>query len=304
MDGATEPRPLRRLPDVPSSLMRIVLSRKGVDSGSGRIASPILGDWLISLPIPGASQITYGDLRFRDISIATLARDLSHGRLRSSSQAHLDPDLRQAMYPRKPGWRPIFGQGEKRSKAHLQSHGVTVGDLFLFYGWFREVELRKDGRYHYKEHCHDMHVIFGWLQVGAVVSCDDPRLSRIKWARYHPHFRSHYGTAYIANQKLQLGGQMHGTRGGGHFAHYHDCLRLSEPDQPSRRLWRLPRWFYPRDGCFPITYHPKKSAFHRQGTYCYLKSAARGQEFVLNTSEYPEAMSWARRLIAKGTEAQ
>lgn len=80
MAGATEPQPLRRWADMPCSLMRIVLSRKGVDSGSGRIASPILGDWLISLPIPGASQITYADLQFKDISIATLARDLSHGR--------------------------------------------------------------------------------------------------------------------------------------------------------------------------------------------------------------------------------
>ena len=148
-----------------------------------------------------------------------------------------------------------------------------------------------------------MHVIFGWLQVGAVVSCDDSRLSCINWARYHPHFRSHDGTAYISSQKLELGHQRHGIRGGGYFTRYDDCLRLSEPDQPNRRLWRLPRWFYPRDGCFPITYHPDKASFHRQGRYCYVKSAARGQEFVLDTSEYQEATSWARRVVVKNTKA-
>src|SRR5438128_2324747 len=131
--------------------MRVILSRKGVDSGAGRIASPILKGSLISLPIPLSSQITYGDLKFRDISLGTLARDLSKGRLRASSQVHLDPDLRRGTYSRRTGWRPIFGQGEPRAESHLQACGVTVGDLFLFYGWFRDTELREDGKYHYKK---------------------------------------------------------------------------------------------------------------------------------------------------------
>jgi Nucleotide modification associated domain 3 len=283
--------------------MRIILSRKGVDSGTGRIASPILSGSLVSLPIPGRSQIAYDDLRFRDISVAKLASDLSHGRLRSNSQVHLDPDLRRSTYPRKPGWRPIFGQGEERSKSHLQARGVTVDDLFLFYGWFRRVKLRDDGRYHYEKGAPNMHVIFGWLQVGAIVSCDDSRLSRISWARYHPHFRDQYGTAYIARRNLELGEHRSGVPGAGYFTRYHECLRLSKPGQPNRRVWQLPRWFYPRERCFPITYHPDKASFHRHREYCYVESAARGQEFVLNTAEYREAISWARRIIMNATRA-
>ncbi len=33
--------------------------------------------------------------------------------------------------------------------------------------------------------------------------------------------------------------------------------------------------------------------------YVYLQSVARGQEFVLDTHDYPEAVDWAKRLIAE-----
>ena len=46
--------------------MKIILSRKGFDSGSGGCPSPILPDGrLISLPIPvEGERLSYGDLSF------------------------------------------------------------------------------------------------------------------------------------------------------------------------------------------------------------------------------------------------
>jgi hypothetical protein len=283
--------------------MRIILSRKGVDSGAGCIASPIINGSLVSLPIPDSGKISYGDLKFRGISLGKLAEDLSGGRLRSNSPIHLDPDLRRGAYPRRPGWRPIFGQGEPRAESHLQNCGVTVGDLFLFYGWFREVEQGEDGRYKYRKGAPDLHVIYGWLQVGAILSCDDRQLSNLPWARYHPHFYRRDGTAYISRRTLRLGYELAGIGGGGCFTRYQKSLCLTAPDSEHRRVWRLPGWFYPRDGRSPLTYHPDTTSFSRRGNHTIMNSAARGQEFVLDSSDYPEGVSWARRIILNATNA-
>jgi hypothetical protein len=280
--------------------MRVILSRKGVDSSAGRLASPILNGSLVSLPIPDRqSEITYADLTFGKVSLGNLVEDLSGGALRSKRRIHLDPDILSGIYPRKSGWRPIFGQAGA-ADSHLKTCGVTVGDLFLFFGWFREAELT-GGKYRYRHDAPDLHVIYGWLQVGAIVPCSDRKLSNIPWARYHPHFRRGYGTAYIASERLDFGDNLPGIPGGGQFSRYHECLRLTVPHSPNRRRWRLPGWFYPRNGCVPLTYHPDKASFRKKDNYAILESAGRGQEFVLDSRDYPEAISWARRLILKAT---
>ena len=136
-----------------------------MDSAAGGLASPILNGSLVPLPIPvsGASQITYGDLVARGVLLGKVVEDLTDGRLRRDQQVHFDPDLRRSTYPRKPGWRPIFGQGQPGAQGHLQKCGVTVGDLFLFFGRFCEAELR-DGSYRYKRGAPIVHVIYGWNQ--------------------------------------------------------------------------------------------------------------------------------------------
>ena len=282
--------------------MRIILSRKGVDSSAGGLASPIIAGSLVSLPIPAErSQISYADLTFRKVSLGNIVGDLSNGRVRGDRAVHLDPDLLYSLYARKRGWRPIFGQGQTAAESHLQTCGVTIGDLFLFFGWFREAELR-NGKYRYKFNSPDLHVIFGWLQVGAIIPCADRQLSDISWALYHPHFRYGYGTAFVASDRLDLSGDMGKIAGGGYFGRYHESLRLTAPNSCSRRVWQLPRWCYPRHGCLPLTYHPKKTSFRRNGQHTILESAGRGQEFVLDSRDYPEALSWARRLILMATK--
>src|SRR5215472_17422147 len=102
--------------------MKIILSRKGFDSSTGGIPSPILPDGrLLSLPIPvPGERITYAQIRAFDGSAASVLSDLRpgghrfEGELKSqpwaSVPAHLDPDLRAAARPRFAGWRPLFGQ--------------------------------------------------------------------------------------------------------------------------------------------------------------------------------------------------
>jgi hypothetical protein len=144
--------------------MKLVVSRKGFDSSFGGCASPIFeDDTFASLPIPDKS----GRFRFSDVGgkqrIGSIVEDLT-SRCRKPSKAsdhvHLDPDLRFDSRPRKPGWRPLFGQAEA-AQSHLDNYGVTEGDIFLFFGWFRRVEV-SNGRFRFKPGAPDVHM-FVWM---------------------------------------------------------------------------------------------------------------------------------------------
>jgi hypothetical protein len=121
--------------------VKLVLSRKGFDSSSGGAPSPILPDGtMFSLPVPLARSVkTYNDIRKgRDEStMVRLVEDLTGGNIGRDALAHLDPDLHHAALDRAPGWRPCFGQTDA-AQTHLEGCGVGRGDLFLFFGWFRE----------------------------------------------------------------------------------------------------------------------------------------------------------------------
>ena len=279
--------------------MKIILSRKGFDSSCGGVPSPILPDGtLYSLPIPSQdSPITYDELRLGKGRLGPLVEALTNHRVRRGHGAHLDPDLRPSAYPRLPGWRPLFGQ-DGTAQAHLENEGVDVGDLFLFFGWFRQTERTEQG-FRFMRGAPDLHVLFGWLQIGAVVSLDDSRSELPSWARYHPHVHGDSegnNTLYVARRRLDLDGSGHGAAGGGVFRSYNQRLCLTARGQ-TRTRWRLPGWFFPADGRRPLTYHRNRERWRRTEDHTLLRSVPRGQEFVLDTDDYPEAVAWARNLI-------
>ena len=67
--------------------------------------------------------------------------------------------------------------------------GVEPGDLFLFFGWFHAVE-RIGGMYQYVRDSGDffrdcdLHVIWGYLQVGEIIRNYAEKAARFPW---HPH---------------------------------------------------------------------------------------------------------------------
>ena len=121
--------------------MKIVLSRKGFDSQSGGVPSPLFPDGTaLSLPIPARHAPTrFRELHWGNGSLGPLVEHLTMGRVREGDRCHLDPDLRADAPPRRPGWRPAFGHVEI-AQSHLEREGVGTGDLFLLFGWFRPVE--------------------------------------------------------------------------------------------------------------------------------------------------------------------
>ena len=280
--------------------MRLILSRKGFDSSAGGCPSPLFPDGrLLALPIPDErSPITYGELQYQGENLGTLAASLTGKPDFRQTGAHLDPDLVPELLPRHRRWRPLLGQ-EGPAQGHLCRQGVTRGDLFLFFGLFRPVQDAGDG-WRFVPGAPAFHALWGWLQIGDVHPVDEAARQVLPWAHYHPHFhgaRAANNTLYTASDELVLPERSTGWPAAGIFPQYTTGTRLTAPDaqQPSR--WRLPAGFFPGTGRTPLSYHHRSSRWRRAGRYCHLDSAARGQEFVLDTSDYPGVRRWLWRLF-------
>lgn len=286
--------------------MKIILSRKGFDSTYGRVPSPIFPDGrMVSFPIGDkASQVSY-----REISAGAgrrhgdLVEDLTAGRVKSSHRAHLDPDLVRDAIPRSPGWRPIFGQ-EGAAQSHLRKKGVGASDLFLYFGWFREVVSVPSGGFRYRKDGFNGHALFGWLQVDRVVPIDYCGGSGWNWARYHPHFHhpaSKNNVLYVARECLALPGKRKASiPGAGTFGKFRPGLELTAPGSSLRSRWRLPRWFHPGGKRSMMSYHENQDRWELREDGVILRTVARGQEFVLDVDDYPEAIEWVVEIISHG----
>ena len=275
--------------------MKIILSRKGFDSSEGKVPSPILpSGHLCWLPIPSPYQgIRYRDIVCRQNALGDIAEQLTKGKVSSKDSAHLDPDLRFESLPRLLGWKPLFGQ-TGAAQSHLKNQGVSKGDIFLFYGWFREVE-RIWNQYRYSRRAPDLHVIFGWLQIRKTIPVGSKEVVP-RWAMYHPHFNRppsfSNDTVYVAIDSLNIPGHDLYLRGGGFFDKFHPRLVLTAPGQAKKSVWRLPPWFYPVGKKSYLSYHGDLRRWTLEDEYILLHSVGRGQEFVLDCDDYPEAIDW------------
>ncbi|MBV9229508.1 MAG: hypothetical protein JOZ18_09370 [Chloroflexi bacterium] len=283
--------------------MKIILSRKGFDSSTGKVASPIFPSCeLCSLPIPEARPNSgakrYEEIKIGELSLGMIVRDLTRGKIQGDAPAHLDPDLNMGSVARLANWKPVFGQAGAAER-HLQNHGVKEGDVFIFYGWFRQVE-QLAGVYRYVKHAPDLHVIFGWLQIERRIPVEK-RCEIPLWALDHPHCRrptySPSDSVYIATDYLKLPGMHIDKPGGGVFRRFHPDLCLTAPGASSRSTWRFPGWFSPGEGKAGLSYHANPGRWTQEGEYVLLKSVGRGQEFVLDCEEYPESIRWLSSIL-------
>lgn len=282
--------------------MKIIFSRKGFDSEGGGWPSPILPNGkMFSLPIPSRySHARYAKICRNAGLPANLVEQLTHGKFKATRRAHLDPDLRRgSLRPRSKRWRPLFGQTGGAQK-HLEKQGVGRGDLFLFFGWFRRTTL-DNGAIRYERSAPHIHALFGWLQVAEKVCANKPCPKNLSWAKYHDHFRWGEGTLYVAKRYLDLPGlRTRKVPGGGVFDAFRQELRLTALGS-SRSVWALPKWFWPKKGKSRLSYHGDMELWSKRKKHLILNTVARGQEFVLDADDYPEAIDWARKLIEGNT---
>ena len=287
---------------------KLIISRKGFDSGSGGCPSPIFPDGtMFSLPIPSNDQVELNDLQHGDIDIANVVSGMTNGRIRRRDRVHLDPDLNFGAYRRRTDrpawqqWRGMLGQAGI-ARSHLNKQGVGSGDVFLFFGLYRRVEETAQG-WHFVRGAPELHVLWGWLQVDQKFRVADLGPNDLPWARHHPHLSSQYrddrNTVYAAAAKLELGGADDGREiaGWGVFRRFDRRLVLTDPNGSGVSNWRLPRWFHPDGNKPPLTYHPDRRRWRRDANHAYLQSVGRGQEFVLELAHYPEAVEWLSDLL-------
>jgi len=279
--------------------MKIILSRKGFDSGYGGYASPIMPDGrLISLPIPLDDAVAYSDLLLDDDSTyfhlmnelkSKIKLDKQLFNLNEKSKCHLDPDLRENIFKNKrpAGWKPSFGQIDA-AQTHLANQGVTIGDIFLFFGWFRKTEYC-DGKFRFVRQEPNLHVIYGYLEIGKIINTMKDKIP--EWLSEHPHVKSKWrrlkptNTIYVAADNLD-GSKIKGAG----TLKFNEELVLTKKGC-SRAKWNLGDIFKKVN----ISYHSDASW---KGSY--FQSVAKGQEFVIEDNA--EISNWAIQLIEKYVE--
>ena len=270
--------------------MKIILSRKGFDSKYGSMASPIMPDGtLLSFPIPSKEdKIKYSDLLYKDKTYLEIIRELKPlSKLKDNYKCHLDPDIRKEVMGRENTWRPLFGQADS-AQVHLLNKGIKEGDLFLFFGTFKESELF-DGKYRFKKNAIEQHIIFGYLQVGKIYN-DIKSLP--KDFNYHPHTEKKFlikknNCIYRAAEQLSI---LDYLKGAGCFQ-YDNQLILTKKGF-SKSKWDLPDFFKKIE----ISRHSEKS-FKED----YFQSVALGQEIVIEENVY--VTNWAKNIIKKGMKS-
>lgn len=282
--------------------MKIILSRKGFDSASGGYPSPYFIDdgRLISFPIPEENDkneintgLTYADLLFDEkTTYLDLMKQLGIHK-HDKKFVHLDPDVNPyVLLNRQEDWRGLFGQCSS-AQSHLRNKEVESGDLFLFFGWFRDV-VKTDNGYQYIRGT-DKHMIWGYLQVDEIESINEIKVYE-PWKRTHPHYFYRdrtQNTAYIARKQLEFFPQLPGF---GTFD-YHESLVLTHPQENKKSVWKLPKFFHPHYGT-KMSYHEKRlDKWELYDSYCILNSVGRGQEFVIEGDN--EVITWAKSLLNK-----
>lgn len=284
--------------------MKIILSRKGFDSSAGGCPSPIFPDGrLLSLPIPSSNApVQFSDLDFDGWSLGDVVKSLSNGNIAPTARTHMDPDLSFGSMNRKENWLPAFGQTDA-AQSHLSNNCIGIGDLFLFFGWFRRVIKTING-WRYEPGAPDQHVIFGWLQIGEILNVGENVTgfsNSHPWLHLHPHLHGEWSqsnTIYIAKKELKFPGIDKIYAGGGTFSQVRSEMILTAENQTNRSLWTLPDFFFPNERT-PLSYHKAPSRWTKSADgRVYLQSVGRGQEFILDAKKYPESINWAETLIS------
>lgn len=271
---------------------KVILSRKGFDKTAGGKASPIIGDKFVSLPIPRAES---GDF-YKNLQVSStesylkIMKDLG---IKFFSEAHLDPDLQRSVLKERPAnWRGLFGQSGT-SQGRLNKQRVGKGDIFLFFGWFKDT-TNDNGGWKYSQKAIDIHAIFGYLEVDEVFDIKAGN-NVPSWATYHPHVKGkegygkHSNSVYMATPLFTADAEKPGW---GCFE-FDERLVLTKSESENRTLWKLPPCFQGEKDNFV---HAKRSWNVLPNGHVEMQTIGRGDQEVYISSN-PRVVEWAENLI-------
>lgn len=267
--------------------MKVILSRKGFDSSNGGIPSPILPDGtLLSMPIPAKHDaLTFDNLQYHGVAYADILKQLRGKDCKENHfHCHLDPDIRECTrITEVKNWIPAFGQIGS-AQGILRNQQITVGDLFLFFGWFRQTEGDlTSGTLQFKKGAPDLNVIYGYLQIGNRIHQKEELKNKYHW---HPHaadFRAGKSNniLYLPTKQLDFNDQY---KGAGVFSFAENRV-LTMPGK-TRSVWKEINALLPENICG----NHKNSA--KTGGVCY---GGIWQEKVLKENSLSE--EWAKELF-------
>lgn len=280
--------------------MRIILSRKGVDSGNCKASNLVLFDCqgkseMIMITIPSSNdKIAYKDVTFskdkeKDLYVKNYLKNF---KIDLSSLCHMDPNL--SNYLDEMNFLGSVGQIE-RSQSHLENQKIQKDDLFIFFGKY---EIQKFSQTKVEKIAKDKHIMFGYLQIGEIIYPNslkkEERASYEKkypWIKNQPHWNFEKykniesNRIYIAREKCSFDENI---KGFGMFNFSEDLILTKNGRSISK--WELPKPLMN----LKITYHNESNCKEN-----YFKSASRGQEFVIEKNE--KAEKWAVELIKNHT---
>lgn len=270
--------------------MKVILSRKGFDSKYGGKPSIIYNNKFISIPIPGNNGlgITYKDLIFdNNYKFDKVLSDLKVKNFNGG--LHLDHDLRHSILPsRSKKWKPAFGQ-EGAPQGLLKNCKVDKDDIFLFFGWFKEVEKDINDVFFYKKGASDIHAIFGYLQVDRIIDIDNEGIP--VGLTKHPHVVMHdsYSNNYLYVGREHL--SFDNTKPGFGTFEFDNSLVLTEKGQ-TRSVWELPPAFANEEKNFHISCQLNNLP---NGNLEFRVSGIGNQEMYI--SDKPGVVNWAKKLL-------
>ena len=267
--------------------MKVIFSRKGIDSAYGKGVSPIFpnGD-MLSLPIPVKGKekgIHYSRISYRGESLQRTKKQL--GVLTESNHCHCDPYINPMIQIEGQSWCPSFGT-HGAAASHLLNEGVAIGDLFLFFGTFRNVIKGSAGTWSYDMGFQAVHVLFGYLFVKEILHLNiiaDQMKAKQKGLNKHPHIQN----TYSINNLLFISD----VDSSGPFKFHNELILSNDPRKKS--VWRVPNFF----GDCAISRHRNTNRFQKANEYLLWKTVSIGQEFVCQEND--DVNGWAKNLIGK-----
>ena len=259
-----------------------MLSRKGFDASAGGVASPIFYNGsLFYLPIPqkSPSPHKYKDLSINGISGISALNETNTKLVSFQNYCHFDPMLI-------PG-TGIFGQAGA-SQTELKKNSVGEGDLFLFFGWFKQ----------YAKKGPDIHHLYGWLQIDQIID-GSAKIKKYlgKVSKDHPHgyvqslLINKNNTIYVGKKNFIYDNKRLHKKGYGLFKKSHKELILTE-ENCSRSKWKLPKKYFSKTQNLFMNRLKWKD-----NEKCLLDCLGYGQEFILDTEKNNKVAKWATELI-------
>jgi hypothetical protein len=274
--------------------VKVILSRKGFDSGkgSGESPSPILPcNTLVSLPIPDAKEthLKYENVFYDPQQKKSIKELMDRLKITTDTdKCHLDPDINYyAKKGRHKDWIGAFGQAGAAA-GHLRNKEIKRGDLFLFFGWFKRT-IANNGVLKFDDAL-DMHVIFGYLQIQDVVrQINSQTLGQYPFLDGHPHLSDDRtnNTIFIGRKTLSFNNQLPGY---GVFK-YSDHLRLTKAGE-TRSKWDLDK--IPQNIFKGMSYHHPETSWK---DLFFQSRKLHSQEFVV--PESIELEKWVKELFDK-----